>query len=211
MRALQLIDDRKLEITDLPEPEAPGPGEVTLRVKAVALNHIDVWGWRGMAFAKRKMPLVIGAEASGVVDQIGPGVSNVLPGQLVSIYGARTCGLCRPCREGRDNLCEHVGGLRRGACQHSGVIEQVDDRPHTDGGRRGRGGLLVADHADRYLAADDQLHQRRSSNRARRRAECEAGCKDHGSPVELLRLRWPERQPCHDGGTRLIGQATLYR
>jgi alcohol dehydrogenase len=111
MRALQLIDDRKLEITDLPEPDAPGAGEVTLRVKAVALNHIDVWGWRGMAFAKRKMPLVIGAEASGVVEAIGPGVSNVLPGQLVAVYGARTCGLCRPCREGRDNLCEHVSGV----------------------------------------------------------------------------------------------------
>jgi alcohol dehydrogenase len=111
MRALQLLDDRKLEITDIPEPEAPGPGEVTLRVKAVALNHIDVWGWRGMAFAKRKMPLVIGAEAAGVVEALGPGVSNVLPGQLVSIYGARTCGLCKPCREKRDNLCEHVGGV----------------------------------------------------------------------------------------------------
>ncbi|UPA23245.1 zinc-binding dehydrogenase [Shinella oryzae] len=111
MRALQLLDDRKLEITDIPEPEAPGPGEVTLRVKAVALNHIDVWGWRGMAFAKRKMPLVIGAEAAGVVETLGPGVSNVLPGQLVSIYGARTCGLCKPCREKRDNLCEHVGGV----------------------------------------------------------------------------------------------------
>lgn len=111
MRALQLLDDRKLELTDIPEPPAPGPGEVTLRVKAVALNHIDVWGWRGMAFAKRKMPLVIGAEAAGVVDQIGPGVGNVLPGQLVSVYGARICGLCKPCREGRDNLCEHVGGV----------------------------------------------------------------------------------------------------
>ncbi|WP_027489137.1 zinc-binding dehydrogenase [Allorhizobium undicola] len=111
MRALQLLEDRKLEITNIPEPDAPGPGEVTLRVKAVALNHIDVWGWRGMAFAKRKLPLTIGAEASGVVEAIGPGVSNVLPGQLVSIYGARTCGLCKPCREGRDNLCEHVGGV----------------------------------------------------------------------------------------------------
>lgn len=111
MRALQLLDDRKLEITDIPEPDAPGPGEVTLRVKAVALNHIDVWGWRGMAFAKRKMPLVIGAEAAGVVETLGPGVSSVLPGQLVSIYGARTCGLCKPCREKRDNLCEHVGGV----------------------------------------------------------------------------------------------------
>lgn len=111
MRALQLVDDRKLERVDLPEPEAPAPGEVTLRVKAVALNHIDVWGWRGMAFAKRKMPLVIGAEASGVVEAIGPGVSNVLPGQLVSIYGARTCGRCHHCVAGRDNLCENVAGV----------------------------------------------------------------------------------------------------
>jgi alcohol dehydrogenase len=111
MRALQLIEDRKLEIVDVAPPPAPGPGEVTVNIKAVALNHIDVWGWRGMAFAKRKMPLTIGAEASGVVDTIGAGVGNLLPGQLVSIYGAQTCGLCRPCREGRDNLCEHVSGV----------------------------------------------------------------------------------------------------
>ena len=111
MRALQLIEDRKLELREVPEPPAPGAGEVTVRVRAVALNHIDVWGWRGMAFAKRKLPLVIGAEASGEVETIGPGVSNVLPGQLVSIYGAQTCGLCRPCREGRDNLCENVSGV----------------------------------------------------------------------------------------------------
>ncbi|MDN5927467.1 MAG: zinc-binding dehydrogenase [Hyphomicrobiales bacterium] len=111
MRALQLIADRQLETVDIAPPPLPGLGEVTLRVKAVALNHIDVWGWRGMAFAKRKMPLVIGAEASGVVEAVGAGVANLLPGQLVSIYGARTCGLCRACREGRDNLCEHVGGV----------------------------------------------------------------------------------------------------
>ena len=111
MRALQLIEDRKLELVDVPPPAAPGQGEVTLNVKAVALNHIDVWGWRGMAFAKRKLPLTIGAEASGEVAAVGPGVAGLNPGQLVSIYGARTCGLCRPCREGRDNLCEHVGGV----------------------------------------------------------------------------------------------------
>jgi alcohol dehydrogenase len=111
MRALQLIEDRRLETRDVDAPPAPGPGEVTLDIKVVALNHIDVWGWRGMAFAKRTLPLTIGAEASGIVRAIGPGVSNVLPGQLVSIYGARTCGLCQPCREGRDNLCEHVSGV----------------------------------------------------------------------------------------------------
>jgi len=111
MRALQLLDDRRLEVTDISPPPPPGPGEVTVRIKAVALNHIDVWGWRGMAFAKRKMPLVIGAEAAGEVAALGAGVSSVLPGQIVSIYGAHTCGLCRPCREGRDNLCEHVSGV----------------------------------------------------------------------------------------------------
>ncbi|WP_419911310.1 zinc-binding dehydrogenase [Hoeflea sp.] len=111
MRALQLVEDRKLELADIEAPSAPAAGEVTVRIGAVALNHIDVWGWRGMAFAKRKLPLVIGAEASGTVEAIGPGVSGVLPGQLVSIYGARTCGLCRACREGRDNLCENVSGV----------------------------------------------------------------------------------------------------
>ncbi|WP_048647946.1 zinc-binding dehydrogenase [Nitratireductor soli] len=111
MRALQLVADRQLETVDLPSPPPPGQGEVTVKIRAVALNHIDVWGWRGMAFAKRKMPLVVGAEASGEVEAVGAGVGNLLPGQLVSIYGARTCGLCRPCREGRDNLCEHVSGV----------------------------------------------------------------------------------------------------
>jgi alcohol dehydrogenase len=111
MRALQLVADRRLEAVDISPPPSPGIGEATIRIKAVALNHIDVWGWRGMAFAKRKLPLTIGAEASGVVEEIGHGVAGLLPGQLVSIYGARTCGLCRACREGRDNLCEDVGGV----------------------------------------------------------------------------------------------------
>lgn len=111
MRALQLVEDRRLEAVDLPPPPPPALGEVTVRVRAVALNHIDVWGWRGMAFAKRKMPLVIGAEAAGEVEAIGDGVSGLAIGQLVSIYGARTCGLCKNCREKRDNLCAHVSGV----------------------------------------------------------------------------------------------------
>lgn len=111
MKALQLIEDRRLEATEIAPPPPPAAGEATVAIRVVALNHIDLWGWRGMAFAKRKLPLVIGAEASGVVEAIGPGAANVLPGQLVSIYGALTCGRCRACREGRDNLCEHVGGV----------------------------------------------------------------------------------------------------
>jgi alcohol dehydrogenase len=111
LRALQLVSDREVKITDIAPPPPPGEGEVQLNIRVVALNHIDVWGWRGMAFAKRKLPMVVGAEASAVVSAIGPGVSNVRTGDLVSIYGAPTCGRCRPCREGRDNHCEHPKGV----------------------------------------------------------------------------------------------------
>ncbi|WP_341988576.1 zinc-binding dehydrogenase [Azorhizobium sp. AG788] len=111
MRALQLVSDRTLQIVDMPEPDAPGAGEVQVRVKALALNHIDVWGWRGMAFAKRKMPLVVGAEAAGEIIALGADVRGLKVGQTVAMYGALTCGHCAQCLKGRDNLCEKVGGV----------------------------------------------------------------------------------------------------
>jgi len=111
MRALTLVVDRKLELAEAPAPPPPAPGEVQIRVRAVALNHIDVWGWRGMAFAKRKLPLVVGAEAAGEIAAVGPEVAGFKPGDPVVMYGALTCGICRACREGRDNLCEDVKGL----------------------------------------------------------------------------------------------------
>jgi alcohol dehydrogenase len=111
MRALTLVADRKLELRDTPSPPPPGRGEVQVRVKAVALNHIDVWGWRGMAFAKRQLPLVVGAEAAGEIAAVGPDVTGFKPGDKVVMYGALTCGHCKACREGRDNLCENVGGI----------------------------------------------------------------------------------------------------
>jgi alcohol dehydrogenase len=111
MRALRLLGDRKLELAELPAPPQPSAGEVQVRVKAVALNHIDVWGYRGMAFAKRQLPLVVGAEASGKIAAVGDGVTGFKRGDKVVMYGALTCGTCKACREGRDNLCENVGGI----------------------------------------------------------------------------------------------------
>src|ERR671937_366096 len=111
MRALALVADRKLELADLPAPAAPAAGEVQIRIKAVALNHLDLWGYRGMAFAKRKLPVVVGVEAAGEIASTGPDTTGLKLGDPVVMYGALTCGACKACREGRDNLCENVGGI----------------------------------------------------------------------------------------------------
>ena len=64
-----------------------------------------------MAFAKRQMPLVVAAEAAGEIAAVGPGTAAFKPGDPVVMYGALTCGHCKACREGRDNLCENVAGI----------------------------------------------------------------------------------------------------
>src|SRR4249920_3344800 len=112
MRALTLIADRKLELANLPDPPSPAAGELQIRVRAVGLNHLDLWGYRGMAFARRqKFPLVVGVEASGEIAALGTGVDGFKVGDRVVMYGALTCGTCKACREGRDNLCESVQGI----------------------------------------------------------------------------------------------------
>jgi len=111
MRALTLVADRKIELLDVAAPPAPGAGEVQIGIKAIGLNHIDVWGWRGMAFAKRKLPLVVGVEAAGEIAAVGLDVTGYKVGDRVVAYGAQTCGICKACREGRDNLCENVASI----------------------------------------------------------------------------------------------------
>ena len=119
MRALSLVGDRKIELVDMAAPAAPATGEVQIAIKAIGLNHIDVWGWRGMAFAKRKLPLIVGVEAAGEVVAVGPSPDPAAPdaremfkvGDRVVAYGGLTCGTCKTCRKGRDNLCENVAGI----------------------------------------------------------------------------------------------------
>jgi alcohol dehydrogenase len=111
MRAVQVVAERKLAVTALARPGAPMADDVQVRVRAVALNHIDVWGWRGMAFARRTLPIVAGAEAGGEVVAVGSDVSGLKPGDIVALYGARTCGNCEPCRDGRDNFCETADSI----------------------------------------------------------------------------------------------------
>ena len=105
-----------LRLEDLPEPEA-APGKVVVRVRAVALNHLDIWvrqGWPGLRLS---WPHVPGADVAGVVEAVGPGVEGVAPGAEVVLNPGLSCGRCRACLQGRDEECrqysilgEHVSG-----------------------------------------------------------------------------------------------------
>src|SRR5260370_28142203 len=64
-----------------------------------------------MAFAKGKMRIVVGVEAAGEIAAVGDDTADLNPGDHVVMYGALTCGTCKACREGRDNLCENVDGV----------------------------------------------------------------------------------------------------
>jgi len=112
IRALQLRGDRDIALLQRDAPPPPAPHEVQLRIRYVGLNHIDVWGFRGMAFAKRQFPLSVGAEAAGEVTAVGTDVSDLAPGDRVVPFSALTCGTCPACRRGRENLCGNVAGVR---------------------------------------------------------------------------------------------------
>ncbi|MGA2112865.1 MAG: zinc-binding dehydrogenase [Anaerolineales bacterium] len=93
-----------LEYDQIPTP-SPGPGQVLVQVRAAALNHMDLWvrlGWPGL---KLEMPHISGADAAGVVAEVGPGVEGVTPGERVVLNAVLSDGQCEYCRRGQDNLC----------------------------------------------------------------------------------------------------------
>ena len=93
-----------LEYTDFPAPE-PKPGEVLVRLRAAALNRMDVMvrnGWPGL---KLDLPHINGADGAGEVAALGDGVEGFETGQPVVINANLGCGKCEFCLAGRDNLC----------------------------------------------------------------------------------------------------------
>ena len=117
MRALTLVADRHIELKDIAPPPSPAAGEVQIAVKAVALNHIDLWGFRGMAFAKRQLPLVVGAEASGEISDVGAGVTAFKAGDKVVIPSTSTTSSSTSGNNtfGTGTLGGGMGGLGGGA------------------------------------------------------------------------------------------------
>ena len=77
-------DPSILEWEELPEPE-PGSGEVVVRLKAAALNHLDIWVRRGWPGLSLDMPHIGGADGTGVAHAVGEGVSGIAEGSRLAI------------------------------------------------------------------------------------------------------------------------------
>lgn len=86
------------------ELDAPGPGEVLVKMAGAGLCHSDLSIINGDR--PRVMPLALGHEASGVVEETGPGISDLRRGDHVALVFVPSCGCCLPCVEGRPALCE---------------------------------------------------------------------------------------------------------
>ncbi len=95
-----------LTLEELPTPSTP-PGHVRVRVGAVAMNHLDLWVRRGLPHLKLAYPFLLGADVAGTVDEVGEGVVDVRAGDEIVVNPGWSCGRCRECLSGRDNLCRH--------------------------------------------------------------------------------------------------------
>ncbi len=104
-----------LELVERPDPE-PGPGEVVVRVEAVAVNRLDIWVREdvGHAYAAR-LPVIPGYDVGGEVAAVGDGVTDVAVGQAVYVHYDYSCGRCAYCLEGDEAACAEyeVMGVQR--------------------------------------------------------------------------------------------------
>lgn len=87
------------------ELREPSAREVRVRVRAVALNHIDVWARKGLPHFKYEFPHRLGADIAGVVEAVGPGVVSAKVGDEVVLNPGLSCGACERCLLGQDTFC----------------------------------------------------------------------------------------------------------
>jgi NADPH:quinone reductase-like Zn-dependent oxidoreductase len=95
---------------DAPDPVLR-PSEVLVRVKACALNHLDLWVRRGIPGVPFPLPHIPGSDISGEIAQIGPDVTTVRVGQKVVLAPGVSCGKCPACVAGQDNRCRQFTNL----------------------------------------------------------------------------------------------------
>lgn len=112
----------KLSYEDLPTPTI-GPEEVLVRVKACALNHLDIWIRQGNPAYPMPLPHVSGSDVAGIVEEVGAQADHVTVGQRVFVSPGISCWKCEHCLAGRDNFCRSYSLL--GAMMHGGYAEYV--------------------------------------------------------------------------------------
>ncbi len=103
MKAWQLEDTKGIDsyvLNEVPEPE-PGPGEVRVAIRYSGINHLDIWTSQGLP-APKTLPHTTGADAAGVIDAVGAGVSGLEVGDEVVVDPSLSCGECDNCRN--DNI-----------------------------------------------------------------------------------------------------------
>ena len=99
--------DKGLKIEDIPVPPV-GDDQILVKVAACGACHTDLHYIEHGVPTFKKPPVVLGHEASGIVDQVGAKVTNVKQGQRVLIPAVLTCGWCPACRQGRENICSNM-------------------------------------------------------------------------------------------------------
>ena len=98
----------KLRLQDVPDPKA-APGEVVVRVRACALNHLDIFVREGIPALKTPLPFWTGCDIAGDVAEVGPDVTGLRVGDRVCVNPNLTCGRCEFCIQGEDSLCVRYG------------------------------------------------------------------------------------------------------
>ena len=126
----------------------PQEREVFVRVAAAGVCHSDVHLADG-ALGAGRFPLVLGHEGAGVVEAVGEGVTSVRKGDHVAFCFIPACGLCRPCRDGRTNLCQAAG-----ACSVAGTLLNGSSRLSRPDGTALQHGLMTACFAE-YAVVDE--------------------------------------------------------
>ena len=96
----------RLEVVDVPDP-TPGPGEVRVRVRASAFNRLDRFTLQGIPGVPIERPHVLGSDGSGIVDALGPGVTDPPVGTPVVIDPGMGDGTCEFCVRGERSLCRN--------------------------------------------------------------------------------------------------------
>lgn len=89
---------------EVPEPDAPGPGEVLVRVLAVSVNHLDLWVRRGMPGFSVEFPRVLGCDGTGEIVEVGAGVTHLAAGQRVVLEPGYSSGESEFDARGDDHL-----------------------------------------------------------------------------------------------------------